>query len=160
MSQTVLSCRCGTCRLSLEGAPIQAVTCHCESCRSAAERMEALPGAPRERTEDGGTPFVLVRKDCIAPTAGQDHLAGFRLNPDSPTRRAVATCCNSPMFLDFQRGHWLSVNAARWPGPLPPDLPHPDRQGVGFLSRLLGAWVRMGFRTPKLDYPRKDLADV
>ena len=40
---------------------------------------------------------------------GQDYLEERRLKPDSPTRRVVATCCNSAMFLDFTKGHWLSI---------------------------------------------------
>jgi len=32
-----------------------------------------------------------------------------RLKPESPTRRMVAGCCDTPMFLDFTKAHWLTI---------------------------------------------------
>ena len=32
---------------------------------------------------------------------GQQYLEEHRLKPESPTRRVIAKCCNSAMFLDF-----------------------------------------------------------
>jgi hypothetical protein len=40
---------------------------------------------------------------------GQEHLEEHRLEPDSPTRRVIAKCCNSAMFVDFTKGHWVSM---------------------------------------------------
>ena len=40
---------------------------------------------------------------------GAGYLEEHRLKPDSPTRRVIATCCNSGMFLDFTKGHWLTM---------------------------------------------------
>jgi hypothetical protein len=36
------------------------------------------------------------------------------------------------------------------PAPLPTDIPNPKSRGVGFMVRLLGVWVAMGLRTPKV----------
>jgi hypothetical protein len=33
-------------------------------------------------------------------------------------------------------------------------LPNAKRQTLGFYAALLGAWVAMGFRVPKLDFVR------
>ena len=44
---------------------------------------------------DGGTDYVLYRKDRVQCVTGQEHLEEHRLKPDSPTRRVIATCCNS-----------------------------------------------------------------
>jgi len=52
--------------------------------------------------------------------AGGERLEAHRLKPESPTRRMVAACCNSAMFLDFTKGHWLTVYRARLPEPVPP----------------------------------------
>ena len=46
---------------------------------------------------------------------GAEYLEEWRLKPNSPTRRVVATCCNSAMFLDFTKGHWLSMYRNRFP---------------------------------------------
>jgi len=44
---------------------------------------------------DGGTDYVLYRKDRVQCVTGQEYLEEHRLKPDSPTRRVIATCCNS-----------------------------------------------------------------
>jgi hypothetical protein len=53
---------------------------------------------------DSGTGVILYRKDRVRCVMGQEYLEERRLTPDSPTRRVLATCCNSAMFLDFTKG--------------------------------------------------------
>ncbi len=168
---TDLSCACGEVCLRLDGPPILAAECHCRSCRAAAERLGAAV-----TEENSGTRFVLQRKDRAEILSGADHLASFRLKPDAPTQRIVATCCGSPMWLEFKGGHWISVYAARWPegtapapelrtmvrdGPpgtdLPDDIPNARTQSVGFMGRLFWAWVRMGFRNPPVADVRRTI---
>ncbi|HKX89321.1 MAG TPA: hypothetical protein VJM13_08940, partial [Sphingopyxis sp.] len=88
------ACRCGTVRLELTGEPILAATCYCHSCQQAGRSFEVLPGAPQTVGSDGGTPYVLMRKDRLEWLSGSDRLEEYRLKPDSPTRRFVARCCN------------------------------------------------------------------
>jgi hypothetical protein len=164
-----LSCACGAVHIEVEKAPIVSSECYCPSCREAGGRMQALPGAPTLVDEKGGTRFVLYRKDRVRFVKGVQHFREFRLNPDAPTRRVVATCCNTPVFLEFQGGHWLSLYAGLWPaGALPPlglrtrtqDPPDPSVLGravpagawptASFFAKLLGAWIAMGFRSPKI----------
>lgn len=165
---TELACRCGQTRITLTGAPILAADCCCSSCRSAAARLGALPGARPVTGPHGETPFVLYRKDrARLPDAGS--LREFRLTPASKTRRVVAACCNTPLFLEFQSGHWLSLYAALWPpgtapkaqlrtmtsdlpdrSILPDDIPNAGSQSPWFMWRLLASWVAMGFRVPKI----------
>jgi hypothetical protein len=163
---TDLTCTCGTVHLRVTGAPIIATTCYCNSCRTAGDRLAALPVRPPMVDGTGGTAFRLYRKDRAAITAGKDQLAGFRLSPDAKTRRIVATCCNTPLFLEFSGGHWLSLYNGLWAdGGFRPDiltqtkdapdkarLPHAVPHGAGatarFFARLLGAWAAMGFRAP------------
>lgn len=170
MTQTTrLGCACGQVHLEVEGAPIVSTECCCNSCRAAGARIQTLPSAPRILGPIGATRFVLYRKDRVRFLAGTDHFKEFRLTPEAKTRRVVATCCNTPVFLEFQGGHWLSLYGCLWPaGTLPPlqlrtmtedlppgttlpdDIPNGKRQSVSFFAKLLGAWIAMGFRSPKI----------
>ncbi len=166
---TSLQCACGQVRLELQGAPITATECHCNSCRTAGARMQSLPSARAALSPNGGTPFVLYRKDRVRLLDGTDLLKAFRLTAQSSTRRVIAACCNTPVFLDFQSGHWLSLYGCLWPAgtlprleertmtsdlpantALPDDIPNSKRQSLSFFGKLLGAWIAMGFRRPKV----------
>jgi hypothetical protein len=169
LPQTHLACACGKVRLDVVGAPIINAECHCTSCRSAGTRLGALPGMRPILEPNGGVRYVLYRKDRIVFVAGMDLLREFRLTPQSPTRRVVASCCNTPIFTEFDQGHWLSLFGGLWPaGTLPPldlrtqtdnravgeipadGVPAGTLPTLGFYGRLLGAWIAMGFRTPKI----------
>lgn len=167
----VARCACGECAMALSGPPIVAAICYCSSCQAAGERLHRLPGGQPVFDADGGTAFVLQRKDRVAFARGTDQLREFRLKPNSPTRRVVAACCNTPMFLEFRGGHWLSVYRDRLEAAERPsieirtmtadrragieftdNLPSYRRHSGWFMWRLLVAWAAMGFRAPKLEY--------
>ena len=101
---TSASCRCGKVKLQLTGAPILRGICYCTSCQEAGRRHRAAPGADPVVAQDGGTDYVLCRKDRVRCVKGGDLLEERRLKPDSPTRRLFAHCCNTAMFLDFTKG--------------------------------------------------------
>jgi hypothetical protein len=163
------SCRCGAVVLEVTGAPIVHTACYCASCQEAGRRIEQLPDAPPILDADGGTDFVLYRKDRVRCVQGGERLEAHRLKPESPTRRMVAACCNSAMFLDFTKGHWLTLYRARMPESVPPlemrvmtadrragvvlpeDVPNYAAHTGKFMWKLLAAWVPMGFRTPKVE---------
>lgn len=164
------SCQCGAVVLELSGKPIVAATCYCHSCQQAGRGFEALPGAPAVVGADGGTPYVLMRKDRLTWLSGSDKLGEHRLKPESPTRRFVARCCNTPIALEFTRGHWLSVYSDRIPEAgrpaaemrtivgdrpdgveLPDDIPNYRTPSGKFMWRLLTAWAAMGFRAPPVE---------
>ncbi len=113
-------CQCGKVRLKAAGAPIFTGACYCTSCQQAGHLIEQMLSAPPVLDADGGTDFVLYRKDRVHCVTGQEHLQERRLKPESPTRRVVATCCNSAMFLDFTKGHWLSIYRNSIAGNAPP----------------------------------------
>jgi hypothetical protein len=162
---TRLTCTCGQTALTLSGPPIMVVDCCCTSCRTAAAQ---LPGGAKILGPHGETRFVLQRKDRVTlppPEAMAEH----RLTPGSKTRRVVATCCNTPLFLEFQGGHWLSLYGSLWPEAqrpaaemrtmaadlpdpftLPDDIPNSRRQSPRFMWNLLTAWAAMGFRAPRI----------
>lgn len=172
MTETIkLSCTCGAVELEAENPPIMSTECLCTSCRTAADKFEALPGAPRLREMTGGTRTEMYRKDRVRCVKGAANLREHRLTEKTKTRRVIAACCNTPIFLDFTDGHWVDLYGALWPdGSLPPlqmrtmtgdlddasalpsDVPNHKTHSAGFFLRLIGAWAAMGFRRPKIDY--------
>jgi len=113
-------CRCGKVQCVATGAPTLSTVCYCSDCQAGGHVIEALSGALRVRDDDGGTPYLTYRDDRFAVTAGADLLVGHALKPDAPTRRFVASCCNSGMFVKFGPGHWTSTYRHRYDGSLPP----------------------------------------
>jgi hypothetical protein len=162
------ACQCGRTALELVGDPFLTAICCCESCRTAGRQFELAPGAPSVVRADGSTDYCLYRKDRVRVAAGGEHLQERRLTPASPTRRVIATCCNTPMFLDFTNGHWLTVYRDRIPGDLPaPSMrvmakdapsgvsftdgaPTYGTHSPAFMFKLLAAWAAMGFRRPRI----------
>jgi hypothetical protein len=167
------TCRCGKVKLEAVGQPILTSCCYCASCQKAGRRFEQLASASPVLNADGGTDYLLCRKDRVQCATGQEHLSEHRLTPDSPTRRVIATCCNSPMFLDFTKGHWLTMFRDRFPAGAPPvemrvmtkdrrdgvvladDLPNYDRYSGKSMLRLVAAWAAMGFRKPEIPWGKK-----
>jgi hypothetical protein len=163
-----VACQCGKVVLIASRSPILAASCYCASCQQAGREFENLPSAAPVRDADGGTPIILYRKNRVRCKAGQEHLAEMRLKSDSPTRRVIATCCNSPMFLDFTKGHWLSIYRKRFPDGAPPmemrvmtkdrradvvladDVPNYGGHSGRFMRKLILAWIAMGFRRPDM----------
>jgi hypothetical protein len=161
-------CQCGKVKLEAVGPPILTGSCYCTSCQEAGRQFEQLASAPPVLDADGGTGMILYRKDRVQCVTGQEYLGERRLKPDSPTRRVVATCCNSAMFLDFTKGHWLSMYRNRFPAGVPPvemrimtkerrvgveladDLPNYSGYPARFMLKLIAAWIAMGFRRPQI----------
>jgi hypothetical protein len=161
-------CQCGKVKLEAVGRPILTGSCYCTSCQEAGRRFEQLASAPPVLNPDGGTDFVLYRKDRVQCVTGQEYLEEHRLKPDSPTRRVVAACCNSAMFLDFTKGHWLTMFRDRFPAGAPPlemrvmteqrrggteladDVPNYAGHSGKFMLKLVAAWIAMGLRRPEI----------
>ncbi|EAR09105.1 GFA family protein [Reinekea blandensis] len=166
-----LSCRCGQVSLIVYQQPIISVECLCRDCQQAGRLFKTLPDAPAIMDNNNATRFELYRKDRVTWQLGEANLKEHRLTADSDTRRVIATCCNTPMFLEFTKGHWLSIYGALWAAEtlpplalrtmtkdapasvsLPNDVPNPNTHNVAFFYRLLRAWAAMGFRSPKVKY--------
>ncbi|QIB67771.1 hypothetical protein G3T16_19745 [Kineobactrum salinum] len=120
MNHSIAQCTCGSVEIDVAGKPILGAACYCDDCQEGARQLEALPDAPPVMGPDGGTDLLLFRKDRVQFSKGADLLRDYRIKDGSPTRRVVATCCNSAMFLDFQKGHWFSVYRARFGNDAPP----------------------------------------
>jgi hypothetical protein len=163
MEAVAIQCGCGGVELNVTGTPILGAACYCADCQEGARRIEALEAAPRFRDAHGGTPYLLFRKDRVRTTRGGELLQSHRLGAESPTRRVVAGCCNTAMYLDFTKGHWLSLYRARFgddapplhmriftkekagEGALPDDLPNYPAFPLGFIARLMRARLAMMF---------------
>ncbi len=175
--QLSATCQCGKVKFETVGAPILTGTCYCSSCQQAGRQFEQLPAAPPLLDPDSGTGMVLYRKDRVRCVTGQQYLGEHRLKPESATRRVVATCCNSAMFLDFTKGHWLSIFRNRFAIDAPPlemrvmtaerragvvladDLPNYPGHSGKFMLKLIGAWIAMGFRRPEISWGKTVRAD-
>ena len=162
------TCQCGKVRFELVGPPILTCSCYCTSCQEAGRQFEQPASAPPVLDPDSGTGLILYRKDRVQCIVGQQYLEEHRLKPESPTRRVIAKCCNSAMFLDFTKGHWLSMFRNRFPTGAPPlemrvwtkerpvgveladDLPNCRGLSGKLMLKLIAAWIAMGFRSPKI----------
>jgi hypothetical protein len=70
---------------------------------------------------NGGTEFMLFRRDRIACTRGADRLQAMRLTDASKTRRMIAGCCATPMYLAFDdKRPWVSAFRASFGTDAPP----------------------------------------
>ncbi len=170
MTQDIqLACACEKVQIEVAGAPIISAECHCNSCRAFGARLQREQGSPPFLEANGGTRFNLYRKDRIRFIKGTDLLGEVFLTHDAKTRRVIATCCNTPIYLEFSHAHWLNLYGDLWPkgaqpaldlrtmtsdladrSALPNDVPNKKRQSIAFFGKLLGAWFAMGFKTPDL----------
>jgi hypothetical protein len=156
------SCSCGSVELEAIGAPITSVVCYCEDCQEGSRQIEALPNARPVQDTDGGTAYILYRRDRVKSLKGALLLKSHKIREKSPTNRVVATCCNSAMFLNFDDGkHWVSMYCARFQGNIPPlqmrictkfkpengdvpsDVPSYSSFPLKFLAKLLAARIEM-----------------
>jgi hypothetical protein len=125
----------------------------------------ALPDAPTVRDADGGTTYVLYRKDRLQSSKGSALLKGYKLNEKSATNRVVATCCSSPISMTFDdTRHWIPVYRARFQGDAPPlemrtctkfrsessdipsDVPSYPTFPLKFMAKLVAARIAMLIR--------------
>lgn len=143
-------CTCGKVALSAHGRPIVSAACPCISCQEAGRQFRRMFPNGALLDAEGGTAVVLFRKDRVGCLRGKEQLEDHRLQPTSQTRRVVAACCGTPMFLDFERGFWLSVYRPRFGDRAPPVTMKAN--SARFILTLLVSWVGMGFRSPKVNW--------
>lgn len=121
LRRQIASCTCGNVRFEAVGNPFLANACYCGDCRAAAAAIGNLPGASSPAEADGGTEYLLYRKDRIACTKGESLLVPMRLDPKSATKRLIAGCCNSAMAMAFDDSrHWVSAYRRRFENSPPP----------------------------------------
>jgi hypothetical protein len=158
----LIGCHCGKVQGAATGSPILTVVCYCDDCQAAGRLIEALPGASAILDYDGGTALTLFRKDQFAIVVGHELVVADKLRPDSATSRMVASCCNSALYIGFDKGpFWVSVMRNRIDGAKPPievrtmtkyrenSMPYADNAAVSrgfsmaFAVKLVRAWITM-----------------
>ncbi len=161
---TRIACVCGHVICEAKAAPIATVICCCDDCQQAAHAIEALPAAPAILDPFGGTKLTLFRQDRFICVQGEDALVPRKLREASVTNRFVASCCNTFIYLGFDKGpHWVSVWTNRLPAPQPPaemrvmtkyspnvaaipgDIPNARSFAFGFLVKVLASRIPMLF---------------
>lgn len=64
---------------------------------------------------------MLFRRDRLACTRGTDCLQAMKLTGASKTRRMIAGCCATPMYLTFDdKRPWVSAFRGRFGADAPP----------------------------------------
>lgn len=161
----VVQCSCGAVALTLRGSPIGTVACYCDTCQEGSRRIEALPDAPSVLEPDGGTAYVVYRKDRVTYARGSDLLNEHRLERNPKTSRVVASCCNAAVAMRFDDvRHWVPVYRVRFGPDAPPvqlrmctrylpadaavpnDVPSHRDYPVAFMMKLLSSRIAMLFR--------------
>ena len=159
---TTARCSCGGVELEAIGTPITSVVCYCDDCQEGSFQIESLPNARPVLDHDGGTPYVLYRKDHVTCSRGAELLMNHKIRDKSASSRVVATCCNSAMYLKFDDGrHWVSMYRAGFQGAVPPlqmrictkfkpasgdapsDVPSYSGYPIKFMAKLVAAWIPM-----------------
>jgi hypothetical protein len=163
----VAHCRCGAVELGAWGAPIAVNACYCDDCQAAAQRLAASADGAPSVSADGGTEFMLFRRDRIACIRGADRLQAMRLTEATKTRRMIAGCCATPMYLAFDdKRPWVSAFRAGFGADAPPvemrictrfrrseakaedGLPSHRGYPPAMMVRILAVWPRMLFSRP------------
>jgi len=117
----IVRCSCGSVEVETFGDPITSTVCYCDTCQEGSRQIEALPHAAPILGPDGGTAYVLYRKDRIKYSKGAELLKAYKIDEKSTTNRVVATCCNSAMVMRFDDAkHWVPVYRERFQGHPPP----------------------------------------
>ena len=79
------SCSCGAVVVEAFGPPMTSTACYCDTCQEGSRQIEALPNAAKILTPDGGTAYVLYRKDRVKTTKGAELLKAYKLDEKSTT---------------------------------------------------------------------------
>jgi hypothetical protein len=161
-STMMVNCVCGQVAVEAVGTPITSVSCYCDDCQEGARQIQSLPSAASIQDGDGGTAYLVYRKDRVRCLKGASLLRHHKIRENSATNRVIATCCNSALYMNFDDSkHWIDVYRTRCQGALPPvqmrictrfrpegravatDLPAYSRYPMSLLMKLLVAKVAM-----------------
>jgi len=163
MEKRTASCECGKVTFETLGEPILAGVCYCDDCQAGCKMLEELPDAPPAMDEDGGSNYLTFRDDRVTITSGEKLIKSYKLKEKAPTKRYVASCCNSALYVKFSMGHWKSTFRNRYISETPPveirsqtqfrtsSLPFPDNAPtykkfpLSLFGKLIKARIAMAF---------------
>ena len=116
-----VNCECGQVAVEAIGAPIACVVCYCDDCQEGARQIQSLPHATAVQDPDGGTAYLVYRKDRVTCLKGTSLLRHHKIRKSSATNRVIATCCNSAILVTFDDGkHWVDLYRSRCLGDVMP----------------------------------------
>ena len=163
----VAQCRCDAVEIGAWSNPLVVAACYCDDCQAASGRLAASANGAPVASADGGTEFVVFRRDRIACTRGAENLKVMRLRDATKTRRMVAGCCATPMYVSFDdKRPWVSAFRASFGADAPPvqmrictrfrrtedkakdDLPEHKGYPAAMILRVLAVMPRMLFSRP------------
>jgi hypothetical protein len=163
----VAQCRCGAVEIGGWSNPLVVAACYCDDCQVASERLAASANGGPTAGADGGTEFMVFRRDLIACVRGAENLQAMRLTAATKTRRMVAGCCTTPMYVSFDdKRPCVSSYRAGFGADAPPvemrictrfrrpeykaedGLPEHPGYPAAMILRILAAWPRMLFSRP------------
>jgi hypothetical protein len=75
----VAQCRCGAVEIGAWSNPLVVAACYCDDCQAASGRLAASANGAPVASADGGTEFMVFRRDRIACTRGAENLKVMRL---------------------------------------------------------------------------------
>jgi hypothetical protein len=163
----VARCQCGAVEIGAWGEPIMVSACYCDDCQAAAQRLAVSADSQSASGADGGTEFMVFRRDRIACTRGKDQLQAMKLTATSKTRRMIASCCSTPMYVAFDdKRPWVSAFRSPFGAEAPPvemrictrfkrseeqaedGVPNHPGYPAAMVVRLLAVWPLMLFSRP------------
>jgi hypothetical protein len=163
----VARCRCGQVEIGAWAEPLVVAACYCDDCQAATERLAASTRRAPAVSADGGTEFMVFRRDRIACIRGPENLEAMRLTDATKTRRMIARCCATPMYAGFDDSRpWVSAFRASFGADAPPvrmrictrfrrpedngndGLPSHRSYPPAMIARILAAWPLMLFSRP------------
>lgn len=161
-AMATVNCVCGQVAYEAIGAPITSVICYCDDCQEGARQIQSLPHAISFQEPDGGTEYLVYRKDRVVCLKGASLLRHHKIREDSATNRVIAICCNSAMLLTFDDGkHWVDLYRSRCKNyvlpvqmrictkfkpdgrTIPTDVPHYSRYPMSLIIKLALAKMAM-----------------
>jgi hypothetical protein len=163
----IAQCRCGAVEVGAWSDPILVTACYCDDCQAASERLAASGNSAPLAGADGGTEFMVFRRDRIACVRGAENLEPMRLIATSKTRRMIARCCETPMYIAFDdKRPWVSALRAGFGAGAPPvemrictrfrrpehkaedGVPEHPGYPAAMILRVVAVWPRMLFSRP------------
>jgi hypothetical protein len=167
MIMKTIACSCKLVSIQIIGDPILATICHCDDCQTASKQLESLQNTTKILDQYGGTGYILYRKDCVDILDPHNKLRELRIPEEDKTKRLYTSCCNTPMLLDFEPGHWFSFYSKLFTDPeVRPEmrvqtkyaLQQPQKEDgipiysgfpIKMMFRLLKARIKMLLQKPK-----------
>lgn len=159
-----IRCSCGSVEIHAHGAPMTSVVCYCDTCQAGSRQIEAATTSGPIIGTDGGTDYVLFRKDRVEYAKGAELLKGYQVDEKSATSRVIATCCGSPMMMRLAPAmHWVPIYRMRFGDDVPPvqwrictkfkpedaeiptDVPSSSMYPAGFMWTLVTSRLSMLF---------------